>query len=468
MEREGSLSLDIDGRIVRFAKTLEGMLGFSSVEVLGKDFSVLFPEGKDRKGAAALLKRAKETSAAAGMTAPIQRKGGGTIEMFVSAYPMRARNGELNSFFLTLNTQRGAAVPAILSDEFQRIFRFSNDAVSVTDREGLLIDVNQAWLDLYGYEKGEVLGRNPRFLKSQHSSKDLYERMWSDILDPEKGYWRGEIINLKKDGSEVPALLSINAIKDSSGEIKNFLGIAFNMARQKELERVRRIYIDSIMHDIKGPLTTIMANAERTLLKSGDELPEVVKKRLEVILRSSQRIGSMTRDLLDYSKAEAGRAHVRRERVPLAVVLKESILPFEHAGKNFFVNGAPSAEHRPSEAYIAADPDKLHRIIYNLLSNAFKYAVKEVNLRYSVSNGGLDVSVADDGKGISREEAGRIFDPYYQTSEGIKTGGAGLGLSIVKSFVEAHGGSVWVETGEGKGFEIGFNIPAGEGKGRGG
>ena len=109
---------------------------------------------------------------------------------------------------------------------------------------------------------------------------------------------------------------------------------------------------------------------------------------------------------------------------------------------------------------LLADEDKLQRIIYNILSNAFKHAASEVRLDTSFTDQGLSITVTDDGKGISAIEAERIFDAFYQTEEGIKTGGAGLGLSIVKSFVEHHGGSVWVEPGKDGGITFGFSIPA--------
>ena len=98
-------------------------------------------------------------------------------------------------------------------------------------------------------------------------------------------------------------------------------------------------------------------------------------------------------------------------------------------------------------------------IIYNLLSNACKYAASEVRLEFDCCDEGLTIHVADDGKGIALEDAERVFDAFYQTTAGVKAGGAGLGLSIVKSFVEAHEGRVWVEPGQGKGVRFGAFLP---------
>ncbi|MBW7957534.1 MAG: PAS domain-containing sensor histidine kinase [Deltaproteobacteria bacterium] len=454
MLKEGSLSLDRQGRIIRFSHSLEDMLGYTSDEAMGKEFSMLVPPGAESPVEAFLDGSEEEARPASGKTGML-RKDGRVSELYLSIHPLRDRTGALYSVLLTLSMKK-TGLPAYLTEEFRRIFKFSNDGVAITDRDGSIIDVNPAFLDTYGYQRHEVLGRNPRILKSHHSTGDLYERMWQDILDPSKGFWRGEIINIARDGSEVPVLLSINAIKDEHGEIRNFLGIAFNMTREKKLEKLRKMYIDHIVHDIRGPLTSISINSE--LLLMGQEFSEKARKKLDVILSSAQRIESMTSDILDFSRAENGKLAVRREAVRLSDTVRDAALPFEGSGKRLLLNGALFSEGT-IDIEVHADEDKLRRIIYNLLSNAFKHASETVDISAGLDSDGLRFTVWNDGKGISHEEAERIFDAFYQTAEGIKTGGAGLGLSIVKSFVEAHGGKVWVEAGKERGVTFGFTIP---------
>lgn len=456
--KEGSLSLSTGGSIIRFGFGLELILGYSAEELIGKDISRLFPPGLEHEYRN-LIDSTRSSHAINNSRIKALKKGGDVIDIYLSVYPLRNPSGDVYSFILTFSSEVNKEVPAILSDEFQRIFRFSNDAVAVTDRDGNIIDVNRTFLDTYGYTREELLGKNPRMLKSGHSTKELYERMWNDILDPGKGFWKGEIINLDRDGREVPMLLSINAIKDGQGEIKNFLGVGFNMSKQKELERLRRLYIDHIIHDIRGPLTTIMANADILRARLFSALQDRDRRKFDLILSASKRIDTMAADILDYSRAQAGSGvALKKTKVSLARVLREAFLPFEHAGKRLLLNGSPYHEGAVEESEVHADEDKLKRIIYNLLSNAMKYASAEV--RVEVESGGewLKLTIADDGKGISTLEAERIFDAFYQTEEGIKTGGAGLGLSIVKTFVEAHHGKVWVEPAE-RGATFKFLIP---------
>ena len=456
MAKEGTLSLDALGKIIRFSHSLEEMLGFASEEVIGKDITFLAPKGTEG-GFSALLRSADSDSAVSAKKTGLLCKDGSVNEFYLSIYPLRDRSGSLYSYMLNLSGKK-TAMPAILNDEFRRIFKFSNDSVAITDRDGSIIDVNQAFLDTYGYERHEVLGKNPRVLKSSHSSAALYEKMWKDILDPEMGYWRGEIINMARGGREVPVLLSINAIKDSRGEIKNFLGIAFDMTREKELEKLRKMYIDYVVHDIRGPLTSITVNSELLLMQLSD-IPEKAKKKIEVILASAQKVNTMASDMLEFSRAQSGSLQLKKEKVALSRVLKEAFEPFESSGKSLLVNGMPYHEGSVS-GELFADCEKLQRALYNVVSNAFKHAASLVSLKVERVDEGYRFTVSDDGRGISAEEAGRIFDAFYQTGDGIKTGGAGLGLSIVKCFVEAHGGRVWVEPGKGSGMTFGFLVPA--------
>ncbi len=303
MRRDGSLSLNPEGVILRFSRSLEALLGFSSPEVCGRPFNSILPEDirAEHKN---LFDTVRTQGPVISHKTRFLANTGAPVDLYISVYPLRDRSGSLYSYMVSVSEKKTEAPPAILTNEFQKLFRFSNDAVAVTDRDGSIIDVNQAFLDIYGYQKEEVIGKNPRLLKSGHFTKEQYERMWADILDPDKGCWKGEIINKRKDGSEVPALLSINAIKDPKGGIRNFLGIAFDMTRQKELDKLNKVYVDYIVHDIRGPLTSIMANSELLLMQLDPQAMEKDRKRLDAIIVSAQRIDNLTHDMLNFIRKQ--------------------------------------------------------------------------------------------------------------------------------------------------------------------
>ncbi len=453
---EGILHLDAGGVVLSLCRGIELIFGYSPEEAAGRDCSFLFhPEGlSDWRALIGSAARAPVKEQAIKML----RKDGSQVKIYLSIYPLSDPRSSLNSFMCILSTHRCSTSQGILSEEFNRIFKLSNDAALITDREGAIIDVNQAFCDTYGHSREEVYGQNPRILKSQRSKKEMFERMWADILDPDKGFWRGELINVDRDGREVPVLLSINAIKDEDGEIKNFLGIAYNMSRQKELDRIKKMYMDYVIHDIRGPLTTITINSELLLMQI-QGVPEKTTRKINMIIESARKIKDMTSDVLDFSRAQNRALPLNKEKLDAARILRQAAAPFENSGKHLFINGASFVEAGAMSCIVEADAGKLQRVMYNLMSNAFKYAASEVRVSVESGPGGFRFTISDDGKGITREEGERIFEAFYQTDQGVKTGGAGLGLSIVKSFVEAHGGRVWVDAGQPRGVTFGFLLP---------
>ncbi len=460
MEREGNLSLNTRGIIIRYSQGLENILGYTARDVIGRPLAELAPS-ESRPTLATLLDVVKTSNYVIDYQTTILHKDGSHLDIFISVYPLRDMRGRLYSYLVNMSTQKTSTPPAILSEEFQMMFRFSNDAVVITDRNGDIIDVNQMFLKMYGYEKEEVIGRNPRFLRSRHSTKELYKKMWSDLLNPEKGFWKGEIINKRKDGTEIPVFLSINAIADREGRIKNFLGIAFDMSRQKELDRIRRLYVDYFIHDLKGPITAIINNAELLKINLADRLSEKDAKRLRTIITCSERINLLTEDVLEYMRVQEGSPILRKERVSLASIINDIILLFEMYRKTLFINDSDYAEwidKNDIELYV--DPEKFRRILYNLLSNAYKNAASEIRLSVKTEEDGYRFRIWNDGIGISHKEAEKVFDAFYQTKEGVRTGGAGLGLSIVKSFISLHNGKVWVEPGRERGIAFCFFIPS--------
>jgi len=455
---QGSLSLDPQGVIIRFGPDLGPILGYGHEDVVGRPLDVFAPTGLDRDKAR-IFADASCLTRAAYYTTRMLRKDGAEVEIYASVYPIKDYSDEVYTRIVVLSTLSPPETPAILFDEFRRIFLSSNETLVVTDKDGSIIDANQNFLDSYGYSMDEVLGKNPRILKSDHTTPEIYERMWKDLLDPSRGFWRGEIINKASDGREVPVMLSINAIRDNRGVIKNFLGIATDLSRQKEMDRLNRMYIDYIVHDMRNPLTAIMANSELLLSQLDSDAPEEVRRKLEVTLNCAKRLNSMTSDILDYSRAQGGSLTVNRTSVRLNHIVNDALLPFRSTRKRFLVNGFDSSEHQVGDLEIEADADKLERVIYNLLGNAFKHASSEVRLSVEDEGDWIKFTVSDDGKGFSRTEAERIFEPFYQTDDGVRTGGAGLGLNIVKSFVEALGGKVWVESDKGSGATFSVIIP---------
>jgi len=206
-------------------------------------------------------------------------------------------------------------------------------------------------------------------------------------------------------------------------------------------------------------LTSIMANAEMLSMQIGDVGGESARMKLKAVVDASVKLSNMAKDMLDFSSVGSGKVGGNLRQCDFAVLMKAAIEPFETSDKTVLINGVYLHDAFLERREITADSEKLQRIVYNLLSNALKYADKEVSVDYEFTSGALNLTVANDGRPLTEEEAGRVFDPFYQTEDGIKSGGAGLGLSIVKEFVEAHSGRVWIKSAQEGGVAFCLSMP---------
>ena len=197
---------------------------------------------------------------------------------------------------------------------FYKSFLSSNDMMIITDKEGTIIDVNPSFERIYGYSKEEVLGKNPRILKSTHSTPELYKNMWENLL--EKGYWSGELINVDKLGNEHPVLLSISALRNEK-EITHFVGIAVDITEKKSAEeRIKELSLfpetnpDIVMKlDRTGNILYMNPAAETLIDNLKISVKELLPDNLEDKIRTVIETGSFTDEkqvqdaYLDYTYA---------------------------------------------------------------------------------------------------------------------------------------------------------------------
>ncbi len=157
---------------------------------------------------------------------------------------------------------------------FSHCFKDSSDAIVLTDTDGRIVAANRAWLDLYGYALDEVVGKTTRLIKSEHSTREVYEHMWAQIRDPERGFWKGELVNRKRSGEEVPILLTINPIRHE-GRIAGYTGIGIDLSERRRFDQMRELYELVVRHDLKAPLSSMMAVID-TMLEgfAGEVEPE--------------------------------------------------------------------------------------------------------------------------------------------------------------------------------------------------
>jgi two-component system, OmpR family, sensor histidine kinase KdpD len=225
----------------------------------------------------------------------------------------------------------------------------------------------------------------------------------------------------------------------------------------EELDRAKSAFVAIASHELRTPLTALQGFSE--ILAVRRLPPEEVTRLAEVMRREARRLGRIVSDLLDLSRIERG-LEPALCRIPL------KLEPAIEATVDIFRQGAAThlitADCEPSLPVVDADPDALERVLTNLISNAIKYSPtgSAVHVGARALDGAVAIEVADEGRGIPAEALSRVFEPYYRVPDAAGAArGTGIGLAVVKALVEAHGGTVRVDSAPALGTRVTVLLP---------
>lgn len=215
-------------------------------------------------------------------------------------------------------------------------------------------------------------------------------------------------------------------------------------------------FFTNMSHDLRTPLTLIMVPLE-TLVK--EQLPEKIHEKLLLMQKNAKQLYSQVSSLLDFRKLDVGAETLRLEQMDIITFINEICMSFSDYCIERKVKF--SFNHDDQKLVMQFDPEKLNKILFNLLSNAFKYTPDKGSVTVSVvqKNGVARISIADTGRGVSDEDKPNIFTRFYQSSEsGTKTG-SGIGLHIASEYVKLHGGEIKVKDNSPRGALFMFTLP---------
>ena len=236
-----------------------------------------------------------------------------------------------------------------------------------------------------------------------------------------------------------------------------------DVTAEREAERLKDEFFALVSHELRTPLTSIIGYLE-LVLDDSDELDPETRRFLEVVERNAKRLLRLVGDMLFVAQVEAGRLSLETQAVDLGVVASESVEAARPAAERAGVTLALDVDAAPT---VHGDRDRFGQMLDNLVSNALKFtpAGGRVTVHLSVlrdtAHPGAVLEVTDTGAGIPAGEQGRLFERFFRSSAAMAAAipGVGLGLTIVKTIAEAHGGSVSLSSAEGRGTTVRIDIP---------
>jgi two-component system phosphate regulon sensor histidine kinase PhoR len=332
----------------------------------------------------------------------------------------------------------------------EAILRTMSDGVLLLDGRKKIIMLNQAAQAVFGLDPEEAVGRDHLEI-THHFDLD-------QALDKVLTTGDTAVLEIRRARPE-EQILEARLAPFGEGH-RGVLIVLRDITRRRKLEQMRTDFVSNVTHELRTPLTSIRGFAE-TLLEGALEDPDTARHFVGIIHREAEHLGQLIEDVLDLSRIEGGRWKVQKQPVRLQDVARETASRL--APKADSLGVALRTEIPGDLPEVLADAAKLPQVLFNLVDNAVKYTPSGGSVTVSALDQGplLRVEVRDTGVGIPRADLSRLFERFYRVDKARSraTGGTGLGLSIVKHIVEAHGGTVGVESELGKGSTFFFTLP---------
>jgi PAS domain S-box-containing protein len=351
----------------------------------------------------------------------------------------------------------------------------SYDAVCVMDEHGKIITWNRAAEGIYGYDSASALGM-PASLLVAHDSRESFQKA-INLLEGSQRPRALDIYGVRRDGSAFPVEVVLATWQDDVTGEKRSVVVTHDVSERRQAEAMRRDkeaaeeanraksqFLANMSHELRTPLNAIIGFSEILHDRTFGELTPKQERYVGNILSSGRHLLQLINDILDLSKIEAGRVQLEYAAFsPLtAVRTVDNLVKALLQKKNITLE----VEGGTSLPPLIADQAKFKQVLYNLISNAIKFTPENGNVMVALSTAGngtlLQVDVKDTGIGIKQEDQDRIFREFEQVDNSYsrQQQGTGLGLALVKKFIEMHGGRIWVSSGgEGKGSTFSFTVP---------
>lgn len=358
-------------------------------------------------------------------------------------------------------------------ERYRILFDKSPIMLHYIDANGLILNANKKWTEQTGYSIDEIIGQNAEkffcFPKTKNSTEKI--TLGNDIS------MLTECQMHKKNGQIIDVLLSRKANTDNEGKVTGYIAFILDITTEKQtlihleetkkhlekLNQTKDKFFSIIAHDLKNPLNNIKNLANMLNDIGNDKLSDSEIKHIYKLLKdSTKQTSELLDNLLEWSRLQTGSISLNPQKVFLSLLIIKSIkiVQFNAEAKNIKIDFINQIENEPK---ISLDERMIETVVRNLLSNAIKFTPNNgsIQVYQKLSNDGMLLSIKDNGIGIDE----RLKNKLFKIRENISTKGtnnekgSGLGLVLIKEFIDKHKGDIWFESEKGYGSTFHFFLP---------
>jgi PAS domain S-box-containing protein len=364
--------------------------------------------------------------------------------------------------------------------------------VAITDQRGIITDVNNNFCRISKYSRKELIGKDHRIINSGHHSREFIRDLWVTIA---KGkIWRGELKNKAKDGSFYWVDTTIVPFLNKNGKPHKYIAIRSDitqrktaeeqiikinedlekkirertielteaLGRERELNEMKSRFVSIASHEFRTPLSAILSSISLIDMYKTDEQADKRKKHVERVKSSVKNLTDILEEFLSLEKLEKGKQEVQSTRFDLKDLIEDIIEDMDG-----------QLSHRKQEVVFSMplhflevwqDKKMLRNVLLNLMSNAVKYSDegKTIHLTVSHFENVVTISVRDEGMGIPTSSQKDIFSKFFRAPNTVNIQGTGLGLNIIKKYMELMDGSIYFTSRENEGSTFTIEFPVGD------
>ena len=497
--------LDQEGYIINWSRGAEQMNGYTEDEVLGKHFSIFYTKDDLEKSQPEKnLQKVRDTGGLEYKAWRVRKDGSlywGNI-VFTS---LKNNSGEIIGYGkvihdLSKQVQIEERINLLNKELENRLQQTQSEVsdykhaldesaiVAITDQKGIIKHVNDNFCKISKYARHELLGQDHRIINSGYHSKEFIRNLWVTIANGK--IWRGELRNKAKDGTFywvdttiVPFLNEHNkpyqylairsditqrklaeeqllkANEDLEHKVRErTLELTHALEKEKELNEMKSRFVSMASHEFRTPLSAILSSTSLIEHYINPEQEDKRRKHIDRIKSSVKNLTSILDDFLSLEKLEQGKVEAHNSQINLKEFIEDAIEEMEGMSKrkqqkiHYHYDG-------PEEVY--QDKKILRNVLLNLLSNAIKYSPegKSIYVSSKINDEKAIITVKDEGIGIPLDAQKHLFDKFFRATNAVNIQGTGLGLNIVKRYVELLDGTISFHSQENAGTSFLVEIP---------